>query len=287
MTEKVMDVLFVIDATGSMSATLKAAHDKATEMAIDLRVAHSDVKFRFGAVCYRDPIDSPNDIHEFMDFDSDIDNLVSFLSRIKADGGGDSPEDWVGALDIALTKLSWQDGAKSIIWIADADAHGNLFCGYENHQDQEPLIEPLIKEISSMKVLFTGLSLNNGANKTFEQLKTIYQANSGVKFTYESFDVYGQYGDFGGFVPSPPGCAIASPMMCKMAAPMMCCCAAPPMHDVDSIEYESCECSFAAPMAAPMPCPKQDTSSSSEEIGNRFKKATMSVCDDAISHFYG
>ena len=46
--EKTMDVMFVIDATGSMSATIQAAHDRASQIAVDLRVKDPDIDFRFG-----------------------------------------------------------------------------------------------------------------------------------------------------------------------------------------------------------------------------------------------
>jgi hypothetical protein len=90
-----MDVLFVIDATGSMSGALKAAHDRAASIASDLRREHPEVDFQFGSVCYRDPIDSRGDIHQVCDFTHNIDDLVKFLATVRASGGGDDPEDWV------------------------------------------------------------------------------------------------------------------------------------------------------------------------------------------------
>jgi hypothetical protein len=38
-----MDVLFVIDATGSMSGAIKGAHDRAASMASDLHRRHHDI----------------------------------------------------------------------------------------------------------------------------------------------------------------------------------------------------------------------------------------------------
>jgi hypothetical protein len=100
--EKVMDVVFLIDATGSMSSAIKAAHDKAAEMAINLRVKTPNVNFMFGSVCYRDPVDSPSDTHDVHQLNPDIDTLVSFFSTIRPTSGGDGPEDWVGAYRLLL-----------------------------------------------------------------------------------------------------------------------------------------------------------------------------------------
>jgi hypothetical protein len=142
---KFMDVVFLIDATGSMSSTLKAAHDKAAELAINLRVKNPTVKFQFGSVCYRDPIDSPGDVHQVHQLSEDMDALVAFLAGVCAHGGGDGPEDWVGAYDLVLREIQWRDGAKTIIHIADAPAHGKRYCGHENHEEESHKLAPLIE----------------------------------------------------------------------------------------------------------------------------------------------
>jgi hypothetical protein len=139
-----MDVLFVIDATGSMSGALRAAHDRAASIASDLRREHPELDFRFGSVCYRDPIDARGDVHQVCDFTPDIDVLVRFLGRVQASGGGDGPEDWVGALRLSLDGVRWRDGQKTMIFIADAPAHGRQFCGHRNHKEEAPKLAPLI-----------------------------------------------------------------------------------------------------------------------------------------------
>jgi hypothetical protein len=53
-----MDVVCLIDATGFMRAILKGAHDKPAEIAVNHCVRNPDVKFKFGSVCSRDPLDS-------------------------------------------------------------------------------------------------------------------------------------------------------------------------------------------------------------------------------------
>jgi len=42
-------------------------------------------------------------------------------------GGGDEPEDWVGAYKLVNEKISWRNGNKLIIHLADAGVHGKLF----------------------------------------------------------------------------------------------------------------------------------------------------------------
>jgi hypothetical protein len=186
---QIMDVLFVIDATGSMSSAIRAAHDRAASIAADLRRDHPDVDFWFGSVCYRDPIDSHCDFHQVCDFTPHIDRLVSFFTTVQANGGGDGPEDWVGALNLSLTAVHWREGRKTLIWIADAPAHGRRFCGMTNHDDETAKLPPLIVQLARSQIHVQGLNLGGGATTTFVEFKKIYDEAGGPSCTYEQFSV--------------------------------------------------------------------------------------------------
>jgi hypothetical protein len=190
-----MDVVFLIDATGSMSGVIKAAHDRAAEVAINLRVESPDVDFQFGCVCYRDPIDSPSDIHEVHPLSPDMDALVNFLSHISATGGGDGPEDWVGGYTLALTKMAWRKGAKTIIHFADAPAHGARYCGQVNHEEESPKLAPLIGNVAKQGIVLSALDIRAGAALSFAECRKVYAAAGGRKFTVEVFQPQPTYGD--------------------------------------------------------------------------------------------
>jgi hypothetical protein len=190
MTKRVkkMDVVFVLDATGSMANTIEAARTKVADLAFDLHINQRDADFRWGCVCYRDPVDVPSDKHEIFDLDGNAESLGDFLEGIKVYGGGDGPEDFVGALGLATTRMSWRDGSKrALIWIADAPAHGAKYCGANNHQEEEPKLEPLVRAIAAERYYFVGMSLNNGADRSFAAMKAIYEAGGGPSFHVESF----------------------------------------------------------------------------------------------------
>lgn len=185
---KQLDVLFMIDATRSMDSTIKAAHDKAEDLAFQLNSINRSASYRFGCICYRDPVDYILDIHQVFDFNPDIENFSLFLEKVEAFGGGDIPEDFVGALNSAFEKLSWNPEAKkAIIWIADAPAHGKRFCGEENHQEEEAKLVPLVKRLAEEGFYFVGISLNGGADRTFSEMRSIYNENGGKSFKIESF----------------------------------------------------------------------------------------------------
>lgn len=201
----IADHLFIIDATGSMSSTLKTTHQKAKEIAIQLRDEFPDIQFRFACICYRDPVDRPAEKHEFLQFEKDIEKLVTFLEPIQAMGGGDGPEDFVGAFKIALD-LNWSEcSSKSITLFADAPPHGKLFCGFVNHEDQtQPLIE-LLKETAKREISLSILSLNKGMDPAKPEFERIFKEEGG-QLDWDTFDIAPSFGGlfrFSGF--STPG----------------------------------------------------------------------------------
>ena len=138
------DVLYLIDATESMSPYITAAKEESQNLAKHLRKLYPEKMFNYGYIFYRDPIDSKSDIHELIDFTDDVNSLPKKIEKIIAYGGGDAPEDWVGAYKISNKKVSWRKGIRMIIHLADAGAHGKLFTKYDKYPDEE---EKLVKEL--------------------------------------------------------------------------------------------------------------------------------------------
>ena len=138
-----VDIVYLIDATGSMGYEINAAKENVVEIFGQLKKNYKDYDFRFGSVFYRDKIDKPNDKKEepeFFEFTDDMEGLKEKISKVKAYGGGDGPEDWVVGYDLALNKMKWRNGIKLIIHIADAGAHGKEFSEGDKHEDQGPLL---------------------------------------------------------------------------------------------------------------------------------------------------
>jgi hypothetical protein len=175
-----------------MGGMIKAARDWARNLAINQGYESPNVDAQYGCVCYRDPIDSSGDIHEVHPLSRDIGALVNFLSHISAIGGGDGPEDWVGAYTLALNKMAWRQDAKAIVHIADAPAHGARYCGYVNHEQESPKLGPLIAKVAKQGIRFFGFDIGGGATRSFAECRKVYKAAGGWDFTVEAF------------VPEPP-----------------------------------------------------------------------------------
>ena len=183
---KNFDVLYLIDATGSMASYITAAKEETKNIANQLKNIYPDMKFKYGYVFYRDPIDSLGDIHEIIDLTDDINSLSEKIGKIEAKGGGDEPEDWVGAYKLANEKINWRNGNKVIIHLTDAGAHGKLFTLGDNYPEEEKKLIDEIEKCAKKKINIFGYIIQEPARNTFEELAKIFR-NKGDSF--EIFDL--------------------------------------------------------------------------------------------------
>ncbi|MBN1620019.1 VWA domain-containing protein [candidate division WOR-3 bacterium] len=119
-----IEVVFVLDATGSMSGLIEGAKQKIWSIANEILSGDPVPDVKIGLVVYRDRGD------EFVvkkyDITDDIDQIYIDLTAVRADGGGDFPEDVNQALSWAVDSMSWTDSdnvLKLIFLVGDAPPH--------------------------------------------------------------------------------------------------------------------------------------------------------------------
>jgi len=195
-SEKVFDLLFVIDATGSMSSYIKAAKDETENISKELRNLYPEYHFQYGYIFYRDPIDSHNDIHEIINLTDQVNTLPEQIKKIRAYGGGDLPEDWAGAYKLANEKINWRNGVKVIIHLADAGAHGKEFTLSDKYPEESDKLKAELLKCCQNGIKIFGYVITNDANSSFNQSQNIYRRNGG---SYEicEFKIVGGYSDSG------------------------------------------------------------------------------------------
>ncbi len=118
-----LDILFLIDATGSMDDEIRQLKDNMVAIAMQINALPSQPDVRFGFVTYRDRTDDLLlNVHPFT---AELETFVAALADIEAYGGGDYPEDLHAGLFSAIRALDWrQEGSVSLIFlIADAPPH--------------------------------------------------------------------------------------------------------------------------------------------------------------------
>ena len=119
-----IEVVFVLDTTGSMSGLIDAAKEKIWSIASSLAQAESAPEIRMGLVAYRDRGDAY--VTRVSGLTSDLDSLYATLMDYRANGGGDTPESVNRALHDALHQIHWssdQDAYQAIFLVGDAPPH--------------------------------------------------------------------------------------------------------------------------------------------------------------------
>lgn len=125
--KNMVDVVFAIDATGSMKDDIEQLRKEWIPRLIDSLKDFKDI--RFGLLLYRDYVDNfrhKNLPVKFFDFTKDINIFNKNLNGFKINGkeGGDIPEAVYEALYASLEFYEWRpDAQKKIILIGDAEPH--------------------------------------------------------------------------------------------------------------------------------------------------------------------
>lgn len=117
-----LDVLFVMDTTGSMGEEIERLRATIEIIYANLSALKPAPLVRFGLVLYKDRGDEY--ITERVPLTSDLDAFQARLDQVTASGGGDGPEDLQSALDDAVNKMDWnKDGVRVAFVVTDAEAH--------------------------------------------------------------------------------------------------------------------------------------------------------------------
>ncbi len=101
MGSKTLDMMFIIDCTGSMGCWIEACKKEIKSIIDCVRNQHFGIQIRVSIVAYRDHCDGDR-IKEIFPFSNDIVACRKFLERLDACGGGDCPEDVAGGFENAL-----------------------------------------------------------------------------------------------------------------------------------------------------------------------------------------
>lgn len=120
-----LDLMPVVDTTGSMGDEIAYLQAELRSIIAAITEKHRDLDIRVGFVFYRDLGDDY--VTRTVAFDRDIGRAQGALARQDANGGGDYPE----AMDQALIRAVGQDwrpdAVKSLLLVADAPPHDDLF----------------------------------------------------------------------------------------------------------------------------------------------------------------
>jgi HEAT repeat protein len=133
LRRKGIDLVLVLDATGSMSPVIQSTKRRLEAVLRGLRDVVPDLRARI--VAYRDQGDAFLTLGSPLTHDPRI--LEDFLACVPAWGGGDVPEAVLAGLRDAVDRTPWRDGTHRVIV---------LFGDAPPHEREQPLVEALCKE---------------------------------------------------------------------------------------------------------------------------------------------
>jgi len=125
-TDNKVQIVFALDATGSMSGLIDTAKEKIWSIASSFTQSDNNTQVQMGLVFYRDRGDKF--VTKIIQISSDLDNLYEKLMSVVADGGGDAPESVNQGLYEAVSKMNWDlDSSvyKTIFLVGDCPPHMN------------------------------------------------------------------------------------------------------------------------------------------------------------------
>jgi Mg-chelatase subunit ChlD len=119
-----VEIVFAIDTTGSMGGLIDGAKRKIWSIANEVSKAQQKPEVRIGLVAFRDRGDEY--VTRVTPMTNDLDQVYEALMALRADGGGDTPEDVNAGLAAALHEMKWSQGKdtlKMIFLVGDAPPH--------------------------------------------------------------------------------------------------------------------------------------------------------------------
>ncbi len=161
-----LDVVFLLDTTGSMGGELREVKQRVGELATSLAAARAGEALRFGVVAYKDRGDVY--VTRISPLSADIETSRSFLAALRAQGGGDGPESVIAGLAAALRDMNWSytEGVeRQIFLIGDAPPHLDY--------DDDPKPEDLLEEARNQEIVIHAIgcrSLPRGGVAFFRRM---------------------------------------------------------------------------------------------------------------------
>ena len=182
-----LDLLFVMDITGSMQEYLEQAKQNVINMINKIIEECPGIDINLGFIGYRDILQTNNKDYVNIEFTKQYQKLQNSIKNVQASGGeGDGPEDVAWAIEMALNK-NWQNNARFLIFIADCPCHGPKYHklksdkypdGGENRRD----IEELIKELAENDISLFCMKITTFTDIMYNIFNDIYKSKTNCEF---------------------------------------------------------------------------------------------------------
>lgn len=126
MPDNRADVMFVVDATGSMEDEIAYLKKELEDVVAQVKTDQPALALQIGSVFYRDEGDKY--VTRSSALSANTDATINFINGQSADGGGDYPEAVDAALDEAISQQKWSTSARTriVFLMLDAPPHHDI-----------------------------------------------------------------------------------------------------------------------------------------------------------------
>lgn len=153
-----LEMVFVLDTTGSMAGLLEGAKQRIWGIVNDVMKAQARPAVRIGLVAYKDLGDEY--VTKVLPITSDLDEVYAALMSYRASGGGDTPENVRRALADAVRRANWSQPADNlaqiVFLVGDAPPHDD----YAN----EPSTTEVVAEAVKRGMIVNAIQCGNQAD---------------------------------------------------------------------------------------------------------------------------
>jgi Mg-chelatase subunit ChlD len=167
-----IEIVFCLDATGSMAGLIATAKEKIWEIVTRLTQTDPAPEIKVGMVFYRDRGDAF--VTTFCPLTTDIDSIYGVLLSMAAAGGGDTPESVNQALHEAVSKMKWSQGNaayKTIFLVGDCPPHMD----YPN----DILYSTSCAEAKQKNIFINTIKLGLGCDEAIQHFQSIASSTKG------------------------------------------------------------------------------------------------------------
>lgn len=165
-TLRQLDVVFVIDTTGSMEPCISQVQRKLNHFAKTIAGASVRPDVAFGVVAYRDhPPEDLTYVTQVYPLSRELAQVQQIINGLQAEGGGDAPEAVMDGVWDALQDSQWRAASyKAIVLVGDAPAHTRC--------PRELTFDKIIKEARERQspIFAVGASSDSQMIKQFQRL---------------------------------------------------------------------------------------------------------------------
>ena len=171
-TTKNAEIVFCLDATGSMSGLIGTAKEKIWNIVSKLAQDGDIEELKMGMVFYRDRGDGF--VTKQITLTTDLDEAYTELLKITAAGGGDTPESVNQGLHEAVTQMQWstdKNTYRTIFVVGDCPPH-------MDYQDDVKYTESC-KLAASKGITINTIKLGNSCREAIPHFKSMASCTNG------------------------------------------------------------------------------------------------------------